>query len=326
MRPPPRLRLLLLLLLLLRLPPHARAASDEARRIETTFTLLVPPAPAASQSANATDDAPGPGPPPLLASPSPSVSPAALAACPRTLALTKIRTYRGIRESTPDVALDGILWEHVEVSGTACDSSPSARTTTYFLPPSEPVCFSAGMRVVVHDPGCLDPSSSSSGLRRVSMSAHRIGAELADGLGPVVSFSHAAASANARLLRLHVRFSRDNGTAALELSAGHLVMTAAGAVMTARSVRAGDVLGARRARGVAHVTRVEHGVRVRGLYAPVTTSGRLLVNDVICSCYTDAFAEREAHALLAPVRAAARFVAWDWCPVVDALRAQLWPA
>lgn len=85
----------------------------------------------------------------------------------------------------------------------------------------------------------------------------------------------------------------------LRLSAGHFLILADGTFRAARDLRRGDML--QTANNTAVVTDVTY-VNDVGLYAPVTTSGSIIVDDILVSCFTDAINERSAMALLAPPR------------------------
>lgn len=90
------------------------------------------------------------------------------------------------------------------------------------------------------------------------------------------------------------------------LSQGHL-LPVNGALHAARDVRVGDSLQTLDGMRVVHeVTTVMR----RGLYAPVTFDGRIVVDGVLVSCYTDAIDSGVAHGLLAPLRAIARSGVW----------------
>eukprot|EP00168_Porphyra_purpurea_P004958 TRINITY_DN1598_c0_g1_i9.p1 TRINITY_DN1598_c0_g1~~TRINITY_DN1598_c0_g1_i9.p1 ORF type:complete len:378 (-),score=134.73 TRINITY_DN1598_c0_g1_i9:289-1422(-) len=95
----------------------------------------------------------------------------------------------------------------------------------------------------------------------------------------------------------------ETATSPLLLSPSHYVYVG-GSLAAASSVRAGDVLAdaAGAPLTVASVARVTR----RGLYAPHTLHGDLIVNGVRVSSYTRAVHPTVAHALLAPLRAAYR--------------------
>lgn len=88
----------------------------------------------------------------------------------------------------------------------------------------------------------------------------------------------------------------------LRLTGGHYLYTSNGRLVRVSSIRRGDeLLDADGARKV--VTSVFKVVDV-GLYSPQTMHGKIVVNGVITSTYTDAIERRRAQAILAPLRLA----------------------
>lgn len=110
-------------------------------------------------------------------------------------------------------------------------------------------------------------------------------------------FTHRSKERTARFYTLRTA----NG-ASVSLTGGHYVR-AGGRLVAARAVRVGDEL--RTAKGPSRVVRVV-AARGAGLYAPHTLHGDLVVGGVVVSGYSQAVHPRVAHALLAPVRLAAR--------------------
>jgi uncharacterized surface protein with fasciclin (FAS1) repeats len=119
----------------------------------------------------------------------------------------------------------------------------------------------------------------------------------ADEHSPVFLFTHR------QLDGLHefVRIESESGHA-LSLSANHYVY-ANGKLAAADAVRVGDVLST--LDGASRVRRVGT-VMERGLVAPHTLHGDIVVNGVRASSYTRSVHPRVAHVLLAPVRAVVR--------------------
>lgn len=114
---------------------------------------------------------------------------------------------------------------------------------------------------------------------------------------PIYLFTHRLQD---ETLREFVRVTTRNRN--VTLTAGHYLyvngrLTAAGATKRGDWIRT-DV-GRRRVIKVQRVWR-------RGLYAPHTMQGDLIVDGVVVSCYSTAVAPWFAHAVLAPVRMAAR--------------------
>jgi uncharacterized surface protein with fasciclin (FAS1) repeats len=127
--------------------------------------------------------------------------------------------------------------------------------------------------------------------------AVKVSADSGDASSKVYFFSH----------KMHtgwhefIRISSASGHA-VTLSSIHYIY-ANGKLTAASSVRIGDKL--RTLDGTATVSAVET-VRERGLFAPHTLHGDLVVNRVVVSTYTRAVHPTIAHALLAPVRALVR--------------------
>lgn len=87
----------------------------------------------------------------------------------------------------------------------------------------------------------------------------------------------------------------------LRLSAGHYLY-ANSKLVTARTVVVGDKLETGDGQAVT-VTSIRTQL-ARGIYAPATLHGNLVVDGIVVSSYTDALHPRVAHTLLAPLRVA----------------------
>lgn len=85
----------------------------------------------------------------------------------------------------------------------------------------------------------------------------------------------------------------------LRLSPGHYIY-ANGKLVTARSIKVGDILETADGQGAA-VTFVRTQLG-RGKFAPATVHGNIVVDGIVVSSYTDAIHPRVAHALLTPLR------------------------
>lgn len=118
----------------------------------------------------------------------------------------------------------------------------------------------------------------------------------------VYAFSHSDAKITASFVRLALASG-----GALTVSHGHWLYFADGQAVRACDVRVGDMLrsvnGAVESVGgnatmVVDVTQVN----AKGLYNPHTTSGDIVVDGVVASCFTDAVDRQTAEALLAPVK------------------------
>lgn len=119
-----------------------------------------------------------------------------------------------------------------------------------------------------------------------------------DGEDVVIAFTHKDAYTMSEFIEVGMH----DGGRALTLTRGHYVYVGKQLVAAGR-LRAGDVLqgGNGRQRVITSVKTVWK----MGLFNPHSRSGRMVVDDVRVSCYSTAVAPNAAHALLAPVRAAA---------------------
>lgn len=109
----------------------------------------------------------------------------------------------------------------------------------------------------------------------------------------VFMFSHRDPAVRAHFVRVNA------GASQLDLSDGHLLYVN-GALTPAARVRVGDTV--RLADGSNAAVNAVSSVEGRGLYAPHTLHGDIVVDGVAASCYTTAVKVGAAHALLAPLR------------------------
>lgn len=202
-----------------------------------------------------------------------------------------------------------------------------------------PVCLSGMTHVILAD----DSSKPMSSLRLGDKVRRATGGPDDGSTDMVLSFSHRDTSVWTLFLSLTVRIEGafhnstipTNNTNKLideviiELTPGHLVFLYGGAVQRAADLRVGDrllALGEVRYYSLATVSQIAQ-VRRRGVYAPVTMSGNIVLEGgIVVSCYTDAVGVTSSHALLAPVRALfAAGLELDWCPFVDMFRKLVFP-
>lgn len=174
-------------------------------------------------------------------------------------------------------------------SGTSPPVQPVDNTAALEANKSN-LCFPASSTVVAHR-GPLPV--------RIRMDDLRIGDVISDGLGgttTVYAFSHRDASARTTFARVSLK-----GGGAITASASHLLLTPARPV-AAGAMTPGDpiLLASGRPGQVASV----RAVGGRGLYAPMTLSGTLVVDDAAASAYTTSLDPSPATAVLAPLRAA----------------------
>lgn len=149
----------------------------------------------------------------------------------------------------------------------------------------EPSCFAGDATVELLD-GSL-----------VSMDTLKIGSEVKVGVNkysPVILFTHQLRNVKSSFFEI----STSSGDSVV-LTAGHYIHTFE-SLVAASSVKVGDFL----VLGDGRVTRVETVERVSkaGLYNPQTANGNIVVNQILCSCYTTAVEATIAHAALAPLR------------------------
>lgn len=116
---------------------------------------------------------------------------------------------------------------------------------------------------------------------------------------PVYMFSHKLSTGQHDFVRISTA-----SWASLRLTPGHILLVN-GALAAAKSVVPGDAV--QMATGRSAVVTSVTPVRGEGLFNPHTLDGRIAVNGVVCSTYTDAVHAGLAHnVLLAPCRAAWR--------------------
>lgn len=119
----------------------------------------------------------------------------------------------------------------------------------------------------------------------------------------VYSFGHFDASKRAQYMQVYL----DSFASPLEVSQNHLVMVN-GSFIKASEIQVGDELST----GI--VTKIELQWR-RGLFAPITETGTIVVNGVFSSCYVALFGQvpyqhQLTHLLLTPIRG---FCSWTGC-------------
>lgn len=134
-------------------------------------------------------------------------------------------------------------------------------------------------------------------MHRLRVGQH-VKSSISGDLDAVFMFSHFVSTTNLLpFLRIETA-SMYNVT----LSDGHYLYVN-GVLKAAEDARVGDWVmtdaGASKVRSIQRVWE-------KGLYAPHTLSGRLIVNGVLASCYTTVFPGLTGHTMLAPLRAVAR--------------------
>lgn len=135
----------------------------------------------------------------------------------------------------------------------------------------------------------------------VAMKDLKIGTRILSAAGTyseVYLFGHRDTQSWMRVVEL-----RTSDSKTVRMSAGHYIYVN-GAVQTAGTVVAGDRLHTGTGETII-VTKVVESIK-RGMYAPTTLSGSLVVDGVLVSSYTDAIPPIVAHWLLSPIRLAYR--------------------
>ncbi|KAA8491530.1 Desert hedgehog protein B [Porphyridium purpureum] len=162
-------------------------------------------------------------------------------------------------------------------------------------PGDEGVCFPASSTVQTLERG------------RVRMQDLRVGEHVLTQpqvYEKVLFFGHRVQHARFHFTRLVWQEEGRQRSGALLLSASHKLLVN-GRMEPAASVQIGDQLEVLNdephAAAIARVRAVEQ-VSAVGLFNPHTASGRIVVDEVVASCYTTSMPDRVAHAMLGPVR------------------------
>jgi Hint module len=197
---------------------------------------------------------------------------------------------------------------------TSSVAQPSAFTTSFTRKITTATATTTSRRTAFDNPECLPGFSTLTippGVPR-SVSSLRIGdivqvsVSLSTGqpiYEPIYAFSHASPTARPIAL-IHIA-TASNLT--LAVTPGHLVPLRARGLVPARNVRANGADAVYDARNRAW-TLVRHVVNDRpsiatGLFNPHTSSGTVIVDGVLVSCFTTALLPRLAVVMLAPARA-----------------------
>ncbi|XP_077288426.1 hedgehog signaling protein [Arctopsyche grandis] len=154
--------------------------------------------------------------------------------------------------------------------------------------------------------GCFPASSvvRLEGGRNTTLAQLRAGervlATAADGSGrllyaEVLTFLDRDESASRAFVRVHLS---DNTT--VTATEAHLLLRASGAAVFAGAVRPGDRLLV--PGGFARAVRISR-VLQRGVFAPLTATGTIVVDGAVASCYAAVASQRLAHWAVAPLRA-----------------------
>lgn len=161
-------------------------------------------------------------------------------------------------------------------------------------------CFPADSTVAVMNKLSEAQDISVKDLRHGHVVANVLGVDASE----VFFFGHRTSSQSAlfRVLSGHVmEADRESEKFVISLSPGHVLPVLGRGDITADEVRLGDVLFTSKGER-ARVTDIKSRVQ-KGMYAPTTLSGKLSVNGIQVSCYTNTLPPTIAHVSLAPLRA-----------------------
>lgn len=183
--------------------------------------------------------------------------------------------------STDDDGDGGLLPD-----GDDADASGEAEDPDATSEDDDDVCFPADARVHV---------AGGARVRMEELQAGQAVVHAASGeSSPVFLFSHRMRSVRARFVEVRTACGHS-----VTLTPSHYVRAAGGKLVAAGALVKGDAVQTVSGECVVEETR---RVSRRGLYAPHSLHGDLVVDGVVCSGYSRAVAPWAAHALLAPVR------------------------
>lgn len=175
--------------------------------------------------------------------------------------------------------------EQIEIEYTV-EATTTALPLVSAVDPNRADCLPANARTTL-----------SSG-KMVRMDNLRIGDLVLDGisgtLSTIILFSHRDSEMEASYLELETASGKK-----ATLTIGHY-LPINGFLSPASNARIGDMLEISDGT-TSRIVRIRT-IRRRGLYNPHTISGRIVVDGVVLSTYTTAFAPAAAHALLTPIR------------------------
>lgn len=265
-------------------------AAGGTRICTLTADKKVAPTPAPSP---APSPGPSPAPPPVV-SPAPSVAPPSPTA---EASPSGEPEPTGGEEVIPSpMPTDPTDPAESDEPGGSLEPTGSPLATPIVAPDDGSACFPAA--ATLRRPGG----------EAVTMDALRVGDDVAVGGGHssrVYLFSHADEAVVSSMVALTTA-----GAGTLTASADHLVYVASRdgrdrTAVAADTVATGDVLVSDSADAAAATVVAVERVRAAGLYAPHTYTGDLVVDGFVVSSYTRLLPPAVAHAVLAPVRAAA---------------------
>ena len=130
-------------------------------------------------------------------------------------------------------------------------------------------CFSGDDRVQVESKGSVEMAALQIG-DHVLVSGNKY--------EPVYSFGHRDATSSAEYLKIH----SDGINDPLKISHDHMILSGGEHWVPAATLRVGDTL-TKGDGGVVVVTKILQDVTQKGIFAPFTTSGSIVVNDIVAS-------------------------------------------
>ena len=212
--------------------------------------------------------------------------------------------------SSKEAALRGTTFSDQEyVAGECCTRVCEKRGCICNITRPSGKCPSGSNKVRGDDDDACFPADSrltleNGGLVRMEdvVAGHRVAVDQ-DIHSDVFFFGHKRPEVLSEYVRIDTSFSESSGGSPLRISPGHY-MYVNGKMATARTVQVGDTLRLKDG-SPTPVLSVKKETR-RGLFAPTTLHGDLVVDGIVVSSYTDAVHPRLAHALLHPVRLAYR--------------------
>lgn len=156
--------------------------------------------------------------------------------------------------------------------GMACDNTPDPTPAPEgeVTPPPFGICFSGSSMVEVENKGSVKMADLALG-DNVQVGNNKF--------EPIYSFGHKDSTSSAEFLRI----TTEGSSAPLEISPDHMVAIEGGRHVPASLVKTGDML-LTVSDGVAAVTNVKNVVR-KGVFAPFTASGSIVVNGIVASNY-----------------------------------------
>lgn len=208
--------------------------------------------------------------------------------------------------------------------GTTPRPTPGPTPSPAPTPPAPGICFSNQATVPVLDQGPIEMPNLTTGSKVLT----------ANGYQTLYAFAHQDSQTQEEFLQFHTKQYPHNP---LEISPEHMLFVVGKTrAVPARSIRVGDVLQSSQWPDGVEVKKIAATLR-RGLYAPLTTDGTIVVDGIVSSCYialqeTVAAGEHlefkggmstglsqhfMAHLAMSPVRMACLGISSELCKAYD---------